>query len=737
MTSPAARSALERLLLALFKGTELQRHAATLADDEDVEEELPQGAGRADLAHRLVEAMESRGLIDNAFFSRLTGLRERRADDISQVAALWTKAPQIGLGSASAGPKAVHNLPLQALDFIGRDDELARIHKLMASDQSVAISQPTSVSGLGGIGKTQLALRYALLHADEFDAVLWVDAAGDDITPAFAALDKTLRLSIPSTATVDERATAVREALEAGGRKLLVLDNVDHFKAIKAHLPRRGPTRVLMTTRLPDLPGAKALRLDVLPPEEALRVMLGDREVTGPELTAARDLCAELEYLTLALAVAREVLRSGLRTHRSLLDEIRQRGSVPWSEGVDTDVEDSLGKHPSLVRLFDASVALLDPSIPRGRGAIAMLEVGGWFAPAPIDLGRLMKATKILTGRARISEADVLADTLAKAGLATCDAGTVMFHRIIGAYGRSRGGSPARQAVVAALGDLFTLAPFANLARFVIYRHVRATTKWHRRRRGNSSAFDDDESWDWIPVKELQALKVSEERTQMEDAQAGFATRKLALLWSSSDPPRRETDPADEGERAAADQVGMANSLKIIGDAVFGQGKSTSAQIYYDLARAIMPTRSGANLPQTAITPNAVRQALVRQRRFAEVLGYEDRDLTITEKALGTEHPDRVSTLRAIVQALTHQGKYAEASNYCRASLAIYEETLGIDHPSTAITCATFALLLRDAGDIPRAREMFAKAMEVLNRRLGPEHPTTLAVRAEAEDLDH
>jgi hypothetical protein len=70
MTSPAARGALRRLFLDLFKGTQLRRHVGVLADDYRVADELPEGGGRADLAQRLIAKKRPRRKLAIAFVSR-------------------------------------------------------------------------------------------------------------------------------------------------------------------------------------------------------------------------------------------------------------------------------------------------------------------------------------------------------------------------------------------------------------------------------------------------------------------------------------------------------------------------------------------------------------------------------------------------------------------------------------------------------------------------------------------
>ncbi|MFI9504355.1 BTAD domain-containing putative transcriptional regulator [Nocardia sp. NPDC052566] len=212
-------------------------------------------------------------------------------------------------------PAAVEIVPAQLppdiADFTGRERLVGELAAQLTDGASaVAIS---AVGGMGGIGKTTLALHVAHRVRKHFpDGQLYVNLHGADAvpTPPGDALGGFLRaLGIPEgdiAPTVDDRAAQLRTRL-SGRRMLIVLDNARDSAQLTPLLAGTPGTSVLITSRsaLTELPAIRRTRLDVLRADEAMRLLvhiLGAERVAA-EADQARRVVEHCGYLPLAVRI--------------------------------------------------------------------------------------------------------------------------------------------------------------------------------------------------------------------------------------------------------------------------------------------------------------------------------------------------------------------------------------------------------------------------------------------------
>jgi hypothetical protein len=294
--------------------------------------------------------------------------------------------PDTKLFPAKEPGHGIHNLPFPPNPlFRGREADLEKLGECLRHGGKVAPTQTVALHGLGGVGKTQLAVEYAWRCLDSYEAVLWVRAESPDVLETnLAALVQVLDLPEAGKPEQDVQTGAVLNWLKRRQRWLLIADNADTEEAASAVRDRLSPNlggHVLVTSRLghwpPNMPH---LPVELLPPQDAARYFL-DRVAKAGHLagdeTSARALAKELGYLPLALEQAAAFLielrwtfdqcRAQFRSARPDLLDVCREGATRYPASVAKTWSMTLERLSPLARILLRLVAWLAPdAIPRG-----------------------------------------------------------------------------------------------------------------------------------------------------------------------------------------------------------------------------------------------------------------------------------------------------------------------------------------------------------------------------------
>jgi hypothetical protein len=240
--------------------------------------------------------------------------------------------------------KATLDLPIPVNPrFIGREAELDALHNLLMTRRQVGV-HAMGLTGMGGMGKTALAARYAELHHEyHSQGVYWINAA-EPLADEFARIGKYLRPTTanPAPGTLDNVARenqvqAAFDELRVRPEALLILDNLAEPEELHRRLytnctPAKLPCRLLFTTRKSWTGDFASIAVDVLPDDVALRLLLGHEnrrpilDPAHPEHAEAVRITALLGCLPLALEQAAALLgvkKPGLAlsTYRKALED--------------------------------------------------------------------------------------------------------------------------------------------------------------------------------------------------------------------------------------------------------------------------------------------------------------------------------------------------------------------------------------------------------------------------------
>ncbi|MFI0788125.1 BTAD domain-containing putative transcriptional regulator [Streptomyces lydicus] len=254
-------------------------------------------------------------------------------------------APAVSFDTDPAGPAVVRpqQLPATVADFTGRAAFVSELGDQLATAEG-SVMAVSALTGIGGVGKTTLAVHVAHAARDHFpDGQLYVDlqGAGDNPSEPVAVLGAFLRaLGTPDASIPDgqaERSALYRSTL-AGRRVLALLDNARDASQVRPLLPGTEGCAALITSRarMIDLAGAHLIDLDVMSPEEALALftrIVGEERVTS-ERKAAMAVVGACGFLPLAIRIAASrlaarrtwtvsILATKLADERRRLDELR------------------------------------------------------------------------------------------------------------------------------------------------------------------------------------------------------------------------------------------------------------------------------------------------------------------------------------------------------------------------------------------------------------------------------
>jgi hypothetical protein len=202
-------------------------------------------------------------------------------------------------------------------DFVGREGDLLRLHASLSGAGAGPVGiRPAGLTGMGGIGKTQLAVEYVHRHRGDYpDGIFWIDAAVP-LAEGFSRLATDPRLRwAEADRPRDEQIRAAFAALNGRPRALLVLDNLPDPAAVAIPLlpgctPEDLRCRLLFTTRRHDLGRFAGVEVTVLPEEPALRLLLrhpsrrAALDPAHPDHEHARAIARMLGRLPLALELA-------------------------------------------------------------------------------------------------------------------------------------------------------------------------------------------------------------------------------------------------------------------------------------------------------------------------------------------------------------------------------------------------------------------------------------------------
>lgn len=339
-----------------------------------------------------------------------------------------SESVEVSATKAQAVPVVWGNVPQRNKNFTGRTALLDELRRRLRTDTTAVL--PHAVYGLGGVGKTQLAMEYAYVYASDYEVVWWVSADQPPlIRAALAALAPRLGLAVSPSRT-EEAVAAVLDALRRGEpykKWLIVFDNADQPESLEDLLPQ-GTGDLLITSRNHRWESTvDVVAVDVFTRAESLEFF--ERRVPGIDLADADRLAEVLGDLPLALEQAGALqAESGLQVDE-YLELFDKQSNLLLEEGKPAHYD------MTVASAWSVSVAAVQENNPL---ALDLLRRCAFFGPEPIRLELLKNGKFVLEGplRKMLGDPILLARATRELGryaLARMDNNTktIQVHRLI------------------------------------------------------------------------------------------------------------------------------------------------------------------------------------------------------------------------------------------------------------------------------------------------------------------
>jgi tetratricopeptide (TPR) repeat protein len=690
------------------------------------------------------EDVPLRGLLADNVYQDLVGVEDTEERKRRIIAAAERQSQ-----AAPPPPRPFIGVPPRIASFTGRAEELDRLDAILMHDKPAAVTQAVgraAVQGMGGVGKTSLAVEYAHRFRALYAGVCWCPAeTRTGLLSALAGLAVTMGAATADEADVKKAAKAgLRRLAEQRATWLLVYDNVPAPDAIADLLPSAG-ARLLITSRFSDWSEvADEVELDVLPPQEAVGFL---QSRTGrSDAVGAETLVEALGRLPLALDHAAAYCK---RTQTRFGDYATKASSFISA------APRGAGYPRSVAATFNLAITEAVTQCPAAEALMAYLaQCAPDRIPMSLVEGAVEDEVQRMKALAALAEVSLLKhDPFEDATPA------VTVHRLVQAVARARSeASGSAQDVVGRLisrlaaqypNDGYNpqswslcaqLTPHLAAQKAAAVEGIPTLPHWPvLLSRGGSyvwgrGSFKQAASFyrDALVIRE-KTLEPEHPDTAENLNNLGFLLRLQGDLRGAT--PLLKRALAIREKVHGPDDPVTAESLSNLGLLLQAENDLPGARPLLERALAIREKKLPPEHPDTARSLHNFARLLHAQGDLAGARPLLERALAIREKVLVPEHPDTARSLNNFAQLLQAQGNLTGARPLLERALAIREKVLGPEHPDTAASLHNLALLLHAQGDFVGARPLFERALGINEKASGPAHPVTNHVRTNLSRL--
>lgn len=647
--------------------------------------------------------------------------------------------------------------------FTGREEILQTLYARLTLMQQVTLTQASALSGLGGIGKTQVAIEYAYRYAQEYSAVIWLAAeTTESLIMSLQQIAILLHLPEAQAADQAQMVVAVQQWLATHPGWLLIADNVENFDLLQTVLPPMHQGALLLTTRHQALGAlAEPLELPLMSREEGIKLLLHrarrlntlssdtTKQQEHPDVSAAVELVHVLEGLPLALDQAGAYIEEAgcrvaeylQRYHNQRKQALAHRGKhgTTHSDSVVTTLLFSIERvqrdHRAAADLLRQCAFLSSEAIPEEL-----------FTSGSTTLGPILDA--IVTDPYQF---DLALAALRSASLVTRhpETQTLSIHRLVQAVlqdhmepSEVRLWSERAVSMVNAAFPEPELNMWKQCERYLapalacVHHMVREENYGRdmgillfkagsyllaRGRYGEAESL----------LEQAVTLKMLHDGPEHQEL-IPWLERQAELLWRQgkyeSVEPLLQRVLALEELHLGSSHAQTAETLNNLALLYWYQGKYAKSEPLFLKALHIMEEQLEHDSLLTGDILINMGNLYRSQGRYSEATTLLERALRAQGDLLGNEHPRLALALDNLAVLHQDQGKYVQAELLLQQALRIQEKHLGNEHYLTALTVTHLANLYCEQREHMKAEPLLAKALYTCEKQLGMKHPYTASV---------
>ena len=594
-------------------------------------------------------------------------------------------------------------IPQQNPHFTGRESALADLREQLISGRIGAWKQ--AITGMGGVGKTQLAVEYVYLYRNEYVVMWWMRAeepvtlASDYEGLADVIGEKALGLSEDRMADHDAKIQAIQRWLDNESNWLLVFDNAKEPENIAPYIPHQGGGHVLITSRTRDWNGvAESDReLGVFDRDDAVKFII---ERTGQsDENAAEVLANELGCLPLALEQAGSYIKTRYKSIDEYLTLFRERHEALLQRERPANYPDTVAT------TWEISFQQAERDT---KSAADFAALCAYVAPDNIPRWLFSNVPSSLAEELPLLADDVeFEDAMAALqnySLITVTEDAISIHRLMQMIVRDRLGEDGERKWVEMAVQLLNGA--------------------------FPSDTDDRTTWPSYAALMSHVLQVKEHAERL-----GIASETVAVLLSNAGNYLRVQADFSTArlfhEQALKimkvvygdNHPNVAGALNNLGLVLAELGDYPNAKDYHEQALKIRKAIYGDKHPQVAMSLNNLGLVLAELGDYPNAKECFEQALGIYKAIYGDKHPDVASALFSLGTVLELSGDYPNAKDYHEQALKIRKAIYGDKHPQVAMSLNNLGLVLVDLGDYPKAKECFEQALKIRRVVYGDKHP--------------